>query len=126
MELADSWQLVSSLNWTSSTANSLPISLPYQFTAQIIRTGTTLSGASIRWYTAGYLSQTISLIPIEEPKSVRVPLNRRKIFALPLLKNSYQLTFLPVTWLPAGLNLQIWEYTGPQPDTALMHQLLIM
>lgn len=126
MELADSWQLISSLNWASPTTNSLPITLPHQFTAQVIRTGTTISGVSTRWYTAGYLSQTISLIPAEEPKSVRVPLNRRKPFALPLLRNSYQLTFLPVIWLPAGLSLQIWEYTGPPPDAALIQQLLFM
>lgn len=126
MQLIDSWQLTATLNYPEPTKLSLPISLAYQFQAQVIRTGTTIAGVPVRWRSAGYLQQTISLIPPEEPKSMRVPLNRQKIFVIPLLRDSYQLTFTPVVWLPEGLKLQIWEYTGPQPDSALMEQLSFM
>lgn len=126
MELADSWNLITILNWASTTRGSVPTVIPHLFTAQVIRTGSTISGVPVRWYSAGYLSQTTSLIPAEEPKSVRVPLNRRKFFIMPLLRSTYELTFIPVPWLPAGLNLEIWEYAGPQPDAALMEQLKLM
>lgn len=47
------------------------------------------------------------------------------MFGLPLLTNTYQLIFTPVTWLPAGLKVRFWEYTGAV-DEVLINELLLI
>lgn len=72
------------------------------------------------------MQQVISVIPRDETDNLLVPLNTRKIYPVPLLATQYRFLFTPVRWLPAGLKLRLWEYTGPEPDPALMQELFLL
>lgn len=123
--LANNWQFVVSLNLAQPTQKALPIALKHRFTSRIIRTETSLLGAKTTWRRAGYLKQMSSVIPAVEISSSVVPLNTQKVFAHSLVTDYYQLIFTPVSWLPAGLKVRFWEYTGVV-DQALINELLLI
>lgn len=66
-----------------------------------------------------------SVVPAVEISSSVVPLNTQKIFTFGLVTDYYQLIFTPVSWLPAGLKVRLWEYTGVV-DQALINELLLI
>ena len=125
--LTDSWRLVSTLNWTGSTQKTLPVALSAQLSSRIIRTKTRANGVPVNWYRAGYLKQVSSVgIGGFELGSFVVPLNAEKIFALTKITSFYQLTFTPVTWLPNGLKIQIYQYTGFESNEELVKEFLFL
>lgn len=124
MKLANSWKLVGSFNWVGPTQKALPVTVRHNFTNNLIKTETSVTGVPARWYRAGYLRQVVNLVPAEETSSVVVPLNSRKVLPFPLLTNSYQLIFIPVDYLPSGLKLKVWEYTG-SVDAELLSQFYL-
>lgn len=124
--LADSWRLATTLLLAKATDQEKSVAFPHRFTSRLIRTEATSKGIPEKWRRAGYLKQLISLVPADETKSLVVPVNTRKIFVMPKINSYYQLIFTPVSWLPAGLQLRIWEYAGPEPDEALLKELMLM
>lgn len=123
--LSDDWRPAGTLIWEGDTRNVLPLTLQMRFTSRIIRTEASTPGAPLNWRRAGYLRQVNDVGSGEyELASVTVPLNTVKLFAFPLLYDSYQLIFTPVKWLPS-LSLRFWEYTGAE-DTALLNELPFM
>lgn len=123
-ELEDSWRAVATLKLRKVTREEMPFAFRHSFTSRIIRTEATVAGVPAHWRRAGYLSQAISTD--HESKSVVVPVNLQKIFVMPLLGDFYRLTFTPVQWLPKGLKLRLYEYTGPAPDDDLIKELLLL
>lgn len=125
MALENKWQFVTTLNLAQPTKKVLPIALSHRFKNRIIRIETIMSGVKPTWRRAGYIKQVSSVIPLVEISSFIVPLNTQKVFGLPLVTDTYQLIFTPVTWLPAGLKVRFWEYTGVV-DEALVNELLLI
>lgn len=125
MVLENKWQFVITLNLGQPTNKVLPIALSHRFKSRIIRTEATVSSVKPTWRRAGYIKQMSSVFPSSEITSRMVPLNTQKVFGLPLVTNTYQLIFTPVTWLPAGLKVRFWEYTGVI-DEALISELLLI
>lgn len=123
--LSDNWQLAVSRNWAVSGREISPFVVPYSFKSQIIRIEITVPNVPSTWRRAGYLQQTISLLPVIEISSKVIPINRQKIIAFPLLTNNYHLVFIPVRWIPVGLKLQVWEYRGVV-DSELLNQFLFI
>lgn len=123
--LENKWQFVTTLNLAQPTKKVLPIALSHRFKSRIIRTEATIGGVKATWRRAGYIKQMSSIIPPNEITSRKVPLNTQKIFGLPLVTNTYQLIFTPVAWLPAGMRVRFWEYTGITDD-ALINELLLI
>ncbi len=124
--LVSSWRLATTLFLSKATEQEKSVAFPYRFNSRLIRTEATVQGIPEKWRRAGYLKQVISLVPSDETKDLVVPVNTRKIFVMPRLTSFYQLIFTPVSWLPAGLQLRISEYTGPEPDEALLKELMLM
>lgn len=125
MLLENKWRFVVTLNLGQPTNKVLPIALSHRFKNRIIRTEATINGVKATWRRAGYIRQVSSVISPNEITSRIVPLNTQKVFGLPLVSNPYQLIFTPVTWLPAGLKVRFWEYTGVVNEALITELLLI-
>lgn len=125
--LANSWRLAGRLAWLDTTKQALPIALSFQFRSRLIRTDAKASGIPARWRRAGYL-KVVSVVGVggDELLNVTVPINTRKVFPMPRVTDFYQLIFQPVDYLPQGLQVWFYEYTGPEPDEKLFQELLLM
>lgn len=110
--LADDWQLVVNRNWALPGNKIQPFVVPHNFTSQVIRVETSLANAPLSWYRAGYIQQSISLLPVIIITSKLALLNKQKVVAFPAVNPTYQLIFTPVKWLTPGLRMKIWEYNG--------------
>jgi hypothetical protein len=75
------------------------------------------------WRFSGYLCQRISIgitggsnpVPTELG-NYRLKLNRTSIVVFPILSENYELRFETFPWIQ-DMNIEIWQYTGSQPDS---------
>ena len=125
--LVPDWRLASTINYAGTTEKALATALAPQFRSRIIRTEAIVSGAPSSWRRAGYL-KILSHIGTGgyELQNEVVPLNIQKIYSVSRITEFYQLEFRPVAWLPRGLRVRFWEYTGPEPDAGTLNELLFL
>ncbi|NET40044.1 MAG: hypothetical protein F6K19_50220 [Cyanothece sp. SIO1E1] len=110
------WLLAGSYVSLLTTRDSGPVTLAYTFSRHLIKvqtqsTSTAEIKVSPRWRRAGYLRQVDANTGGIEISSVTVPLNQATAFLLPALTDTFQLSFLPVVWLP-NITVIIYEYKG--------------
>jgi hypothetical protein len=109
-----------------------PVEIPYIPSSGIFLVGTFSIDARPTWYRAGYLTQELRNVQINDVvlfeglpgqpdttvdgSQYIIGLNRIQLIVLPKYSNNFSLRFEAVAWLKK-LTLTIWEYRGQETDT---------
>lgn len=125
---SNNWELIyaNRLQKLSSASFIDPINIASELTGRYLAVGTKSLSAKPTWFKAGYLSQYIDNVRLNDgfifPGSTTVDLatriiklNQVQIVVLPNLTDSYSLFFQPVYWL-TDLNVAVWQFTGTEVD----------
>lgn len=142
-----SWELVYQRQLQSASNNLLfgvqrprgaripyidPVEIPLIPTSRIFLVGTFSRDAKPTWYRAGYLTQEILGVKVDDTVVFEglnsspdttvdadnrvIGLNKVQLVVFPKYSSSFALRFETVAWIKS-LNLTIWEYRGQESDT---------
>lgn len=124
------WELVyfGSLSLAEDAKSLEPVEIPLLADNRYLIVGAKSSLAKPTWITAGYLTQFLENINVDDNvifpgtgspgntvdiDTKRIKLNVIQLVIFPDLATTYRLFFAPVRWLK-NLNLSIWQFTGDE------------